>query len=252
MRRTVRGLLAPAAVGVLAVGLAGCGGASSEVPSSADPASSTVVSATPSSAFPAAGSALLEEPFDDDSHGWGVVDDPEFGSARFDGGQYVWKTTGRVVALVPASLGEQFDAGTLSMSDVVLAADVTITKGGGVVGLQCRNSPDTDAGYQWYDFVARDGYVAIRLSDDRSNIEVLAERKDVSIPTGTRFSIGAACITAGDDVELSMAIDDERVLSTTAPAAATDGVPGIVGWTYPLHSELDVSWDDLTISRPAS
>lgn len=237
------------AAATLVAGLAGCGGATSAA-TSTGPAAST--SPSSSARFPAAGAVILHDTFDDDTNGWGVVDDPQFGSARYDGGAYVWNTTGRVVSLVPATLGERFDAGSLSMSDVVMAADVTIVKGDGVVGLQCRNSPDTDADYQWYDFVARDGYAAIRLSDDKSNIDVLAESRDVSLPVGERFSIGAACITAGGDVRLDMTIDGRHVLSTSAPAKATDGVPGLVGWTYPLHSELAVTWDDFTVSAPAA
>lgn len=253
MRTSVRALLLPAAVAVLAVGAAGCGGATSADPSSpstSSPSTTSPVSSAPTS-FPAAGTVILQDPFDDDTNGWGVLDDPQFGTAGYQGGAYVWNTTGRVVSLVPEPLAERYDAGTLSMSDVVMSADVTITKGGGVVGLQCRNSPDTDADYQWYDFVARDGYAAIRLSDDKSNIEVLAESKDVTLPLGERFSIGAACIGAGDQVRLSMTIDGEPVLATSAPAKATDGAPGLVGWTYPLHSELDVAWDDFTVSEPA-
>jgi hypothetical protein len=242
MWTSVRTSLALAAAAVLASSLTSCdraGSAASPTPS-------------PASSLPAAGKVLLHDPFDDDSSGWGVIDDPEFGSTDYVGGNYVWAMTGRVFSLVPETLGRQFDSGALSMSDVVMEADVTIEKGGGVVGLQCRNSPDTDAGYQWYDFVARDGYGAIRLADDKSNIDVLTESKDVAIPLGERFAIGAACITEGDKVQLSMAINDEPVLSTTVPAKATDGVPGIVGWTYPLHSELDVSWDQFTVSSPAA
>lgn len=249
MRTRIRVLLVPAAVAALAAGSAGCGGAASAGPSTP---SATSASPSASAGFPDAGTVILHETFDGDANGWGVVDDPEFGSARFEGGSYVWHTTGRVVSLVPATLGERFDAGSLSMRDVVMTADVTIVRGDGVVGLQCRNSPDTDADYQWYDFVARDGYAAIRLSDDKSNIDVLAESSDVSIPIGKRFSIGAACLTAGDDVRLDMTIDGKHVLSTSVPAKATDGVPGIVGWTYPLHSELDVTWDDFTVSEPAA
>ena len=249
MRTSVRTLLAPAAVAVLAAGLAGCGGATS-----ANSASPAAASPTPSASpgVPEAGTVILQDPFDDDTNGWGVVDDPAFGTAAYEGGAYVWRTTGRVASLVPASLGERFDAGSLSMSDIVMSADVTIIKGDGVVGLQCRNSPDTDADYQWYDFVVRDGYAAIRLSDDKSNIDVLAESRDVSVPMGEQFSIGAACVTAGDDVRLSLAINDEPLLATSVPAKASDGVPGIVGWTYPLHSELDVKWDDFTVSEPVA
>ena len=242
MTTSVRSGLAAAALAVLASGLAGCSATTS-----------TAVS-TPSApaSFPEAGEVILHDPFDDDSNGWGILDSPDFGTADYTGGSYVWKTTGRVVTLVPETLAMKFDSHALSMSDVVMDADVTINKGGGVVGLQCRNSPDTDADYQWYDFVARDGYVAIRLSDDKGNIEVLAEGRDAAIPMGKPFAIGGACITAGDEVQLSLAINHEPVLATRAPAKAIDGAPGLVGWTHPIHSELEVTWDQFTVSRPAA
>lgn len=241
MVTSVRTWLAATAVAVLAAGLAGCGGTSSASPTPSAPAS-----------FPEPGKLILHDSFDDDSNGWGIIDSPEYGTAHYEAGSYVWKTTGRVVSLVPETLGKKFDSGGLSMSDVVMDADVTINKGGGVVGLQCRNSPDTDAGYRWYDFVARDGYIAIQLADDRSNIDVLAERKDVPIPLGKPFSIGGACITSGNDVQLTLAINHEPLLAATAPAKPTDGAPGLVGWTHPMHSELDVAWDQFTVSTPAS
>src|SRR4051812_47273272 len=50
------------------------------------------------------------EPFDDDSNGWGIVDDPEYGTARYEDGDYVWRLTGRIGHLVPAALGERVDA----------------------------------------------------------------------------------------------------------------------------------------------
>jgi hypothetical protein len=241
MLTSVRTWLAPAAAAVLAAGLAGCGGTTS----SASPTPSAPAS------FPERGEVILHDPFDDDSNGWGVIDSPEYGTAHYEGGGYVWRTTGRVVSLVPEILGKKFDSGALSMSDVVMDADVTIKKGGGVVGLQCRNSPDTDAGYRWYDFVARDGYVAIQLADDRSNIDVLAESKDVTIPLGKPFSISGACITVGDDVQLTVAINHVPLLTATVPAKPTDGAPGLVGWTHPMHSELDATWDQFTVSTPA-
>jgi hypothetical protein len=240
MTPSVRSSLTAAAVTALAAGLAACG---------ADPAAAPATS--PSLAtFPTAGAVILQDTFDNDSNGWGVVDNPEFGTASYEAGNYVWHTTGRVVSLVPETLGQQFDAGTLSMSDVEVKAEVTINKGGGVVGVQCRNSPDNDAGYHWYDFVARDGYAAIRLADDKSNIDVLAETKDVTLPLGKPFTIVGACLSAGDDVKLSLGIDDTPLLAATAPAKAADGAPGIVGWTYPVHSELDVTWDDFTVAKP--
>jgi hypothetical protein len=228
-------------VGLLGV-LAGCGESASSDPE-------PQASASPS--LPPAGEVILQDPFDDDTNGWGVIHHPEFGDADYENGTYVWRTTGRVVSINPEKLAVPFDAGDLPMSDVLVSADVTIAKGGGVVGLQCRSSADTDSDFQWYDFVARDGYAAIRLSDSQSNIDVLADTKKVSLPLGTQFTIAAGCVTKGDDVQLTLAIDDKPLLGATVPAKLTDGVPGLVGWTYPLHEQLDVIWDDFTVSRVA-
>ena len=47
---------------------------------------------------------------------------------------------------------------------------------------------------QWYEFVVRDGYAAIRLSDLESNIEVLAEDKQLDLPAGEDFQLTGACV----------------------------------------------------------
>ena len=46
------------------------------------------------------------------------------------------------------------------------------------MGVFCREVPDTDADFQWYEFVVRDGYAAIRLADLAGNLDVLAETED--------------------------------------------------------------------------
>ena len=58
-----------------------------------DDDSSTVKSSTPVTAVTPTGEVLLTDDFVDDANRWGVVDDPEFGSARFVGGDYVWAPT---------------------------------------------------------------------------------------------------------------------------------------------------------------
>ena len=37
-----------------------------------------------------------------------------------------------------------------------------------------REVPDTDADFQWYEFVARDRFAAIHKADSEGNLEVLA------------------------------------------------------------------------------
>jgi hypothetical protein len=184
------------------------------------------------------------EPFDDDSNGWGVLDDPEYGTADYEDGDYVWSLTGRFGHLAPETLGEQVDAGELTLADVVVHATGMIESGDGVAGMFCRETPDTDADFQWYEFVVRDGYAAIRRTDTESNIEVLAEDKSLSLPSGEDFELTGACV--GDT--LSMAVNGEPVLQTKNDKL-TDGLPGVEAFTYPIHAELALRWHDFSVSK---
>ena len=66
------------------------------------------------------------------------------------------------------------------------------------MGVFCREVPDTDSDFQWYEFVVRDGYAAIRQADLAQNLEVLAEVDDVDIPLGEEATIEASCVN-GDN-----------------------------------------------------
>ena len=84
----------------------GCGDdtndAASTTPATASttPATASTTPATASTASAAStadtagtsagGTVLFSDDFTDDTNRWGVVDDPEFGSATFDDGDYVW------------------------------------------------------------------------------------------------------------------------------------------------------------------
>ncbi len=127
-------------------------------------------------AFPAAGETLFEDSFDDDRNNWGVVDDPDFGSAVYANGDYVWEFRGRVAHWIAGELGDQYDRGELAMLDVVVRAEATIVEGGGVIGVSCRETPDTNAEWQWYEFVARDGFAAIRIAGADGRLDVLLVR----------------------------------------------------------------------------
>ncbi len=78
------------------------------------------------------------------------------------------------------------------MLNVVVRADVTPVQGAAVSGVFCRESPDTDADFQWYEFVARDGFAAIRIADSEGELEVLAETEDLTLPMGEMFTMEAA------------------------------------------------------------
>jgi len=186
----------------------------------------------------------FSESFDDDSNGWGIVDNPDYGTTAYENGDYVWKLTGRIGHLAPAALGEPIDAGELTLADVVVHATATIESGDGVAGVFCRETPDTDADYQWYEFVVRDGYAAIRLTDSESNIVVLVEDKELALPADEEFQLTGACI--GDT--LSMALNGKPVLQARDDTL-TDGLPGVEAFTYPVHSAMDLRWHDFSVSK---
>jgi hypothetical protein len=225
------------------VGVAGCSGESTE----AETASSTGGGA----ASPApinAGDVLFEDPFDDDRNGWGVVDDPEFGSTAYDGGDYVWAFKGSVSHWLPEALGVQYDSGELDMLDVVVRSEATIVDGEGVAGVFCRENPDTDAEWQWYEFVARDGFAAIRLADLEGNLETLAETDEVTLPVGEPITFEAACIDGTDGAaELSLALNGSAVLQASDADPLENGVSGLQAYTYPMHEQLDIRWHEFAV-----
>lgn len=197
-----------------------------------------------------AGAKLFSEPFDDDKNGWGVGDHPENGSMSYSTGDYVWAFKGRVAHWLPEALGKKYDRGQLDMLDVVVRAQVTIVRGGGVVGIGCRENRDSDADYQWYDFVARDGYAAIRRADLESNIDVLAEAKDVALPAGKPIEIEAACVNDGTGAgRLSLRLNGDVVLHATDPQPLGNGVPSLQAWTHPVHEQMDIRWHEFTVLR---
>jgi hypothetical protein len=215
-------------------------------PTTTAPTASTAPQTDPSS--PPTAAVLFEEPFDDDRNGWGVVDDPEYGSTAYESGDYVWEFTGTVGHLLPKVLGDQYDRGELDMADVVVRAEATVVAGGGVIGVFCREETDVDAEVQWYEFVARDGFAAIRRADLEGNIEVLAETEDVVLPTGIPIAIEATC--TDDDAghaELSLTLDGDPVLTATSDQPLGVGPPGLQAWTFPMHEQMDIRWHEFSI-----
>lgn len=240
MNKLTRHQLAVAIALVASAVTAGC--------SSDDKASST--SATPDvTAVSTAGAELFADDFVDDANLWGIVDDPQFGSANFADGDYVWDFRGSIAHWLPAVLGDQYDAGTLEMLDVQVSAELTIVSGGGVAGVFCRETPDSDADWQWYEFVVRDGYAAIRLADSEGNLSALAESRDFATPLGTLITIDAACQTndAGG-VDLAMTVNGATTLqATVATGPLGNGVAGLSAWTFPVHEQMDLVWHSFTI-----
>jgi hypothetical protein len=250
----VRGWTGPLLIGAITV--AGCGDDDSSsaqlgnttkpAPMTSPPVGTSTAPGTVADNPPSA--VLFEDPFDDDRNGWGVIDDPEFGSATFNGGDYVWEFTGSAAHVLPQVLGEQYDRGELDTADVVVRAEATVLAGGGVIGVFCREERDVDADWQWFEFVARDGFAAIRNADSEGNIETLAETEDVSAPTGEPIALEATCTTGNDeDTELSMTLNDGPMLTATADDPLGTGPPGLQAWTFPAHAELNVRWHEFSI-----
>jgi hypothetical protein len=196
---------------------------------------------------------LFEDAFDDDRNGWGIIDHPEFGSTSFADGDYVWTLKGSSGHLLPAVLGEQYDHGELEMLDVTVRAGATIDAGDGVIGLFCREGPDTDAEWQWYEFVARDGFAAIRRADSEGNLDVLAETNDVRLPNGEPMTIQATCVNDNDgNASLTLSLNDTAALDVTDDDPLVNGAPGLQAYTHPIHEQLDIRWHHFTVTTPAT
>jgi hypothetical protein len=136
------------------------------------------------------------------------------------------------------------------MLDVVVRSAATIVEGQGVAGVFCRENPDTDAEWQWYEFVARDGFAAIRLADWEGNIETLAETDEVSLPLGEPIAFEAACVdSAGGVAQLSLALNGAPVLQATDDEPLENGVAGLQAYTYPAHDQLDIRWHEFAVYR---
>ena len=230
--------------GVVCLGVAGCSDASSDAaPSSATGVVESALAIT-------TGEVLFEDSFDDDRNGWGVVDDPEYGSTAYDAGDYVWAFKGSSSHWLPEVLGAQYDSGELDMLDVVVRSEVTLIEGQGVAGVFCRENPDSDAEWQWYEFVARDGFAAIRLADLEGNIDTLAETDEVSLPLGESIAFEAACVDSAEGVaQLSLALNGAPVLQATADEPLENGVSGLQAYTFPQHDQLDIRWHEFAVHR---
>jgi hypothetical protein len=222
-------------------------------------APATVVQTTASSTGTSAAAASADvglpfvDPFDDDRNRWGIVDHPEYGSTSYEGGDYVWVFRGSIAHWLPEAVVDRYDRGELDMLNVAVRADVTVSEGGGVVGVFCRESPDTNAAYQWYEFVARDGYAAIRHADDEGNIDVLADTKDLIAPLGVSVSLDASCINdATGTAQLALSVNGKQLLKASDDDPLGNGVVGLQAYTFPAHQQMTIRWHEFNVIQAQS
>lgn len=210
----------------------------------------TLAAGTGATSDPPETDVLFNETFDDDANGWGIIEHSEFGTATYDGGDYVWSFTGSSGHLLPEVLGVQYEQGELDMVDVTVRAAATIVDGDGVIGVFCRENPDTDAEWQWYEFVARDGFAAIRRADSEGNLEVLEKTDEVRLPIGEPMTIEATCLDEDDGtVLLEMSLNDGTSLEARDDDPLVTGAPGIQAYTHPVHAPMDIRWHEFAVSR---
>ena len=246
MNRTRRyaGRWAGGAVATVLV-LGGCSGSDT---------SSEAAESTPP---PNAGATLFSDSFDDDSNEWSLPENDVL-RTTVEQGDFAWraKALGDVRPHVLASpLGEAFDAGTLRMLDVVVSADVTPMEGEGAMGVFCREVRGTQADFEWYEFVVRDGYGAIRKADSAGDIEVLAKTDDVSLPRGEKATVEAACVDdASGRGQLWLSLDGDVLLHVEDPDPLGNGAPGLQAYDSPDEdpgARFLIRWHDFTVRRPA-
>ena len=249
---TAARLQGPAILGVAAAALAACssvgGGDAAGVDSPpADPAAETTAASDPAVPLTA-----FEDSFDDDRHGWALPPAPS-GTTTVEGGDFVWesKLPGLRPHAIATTLGEAFDQGRLDMTDVVVTASVTPERGAAAVGVFCREVPDTDADFQWYEFVVRDGYAAIRHADSAGNLDVLAETRSPRLPLGSTASIAATCVdTAGESATLSLSLDGTAVLDAQVQDPLGNGAAGLQAYDAAEDESAErflISWHDFSV-----
>ena len=213
----------------------------SETPS--DPAESEIVSDTVSS---------FSDSFGDDRNGW-ALPPSEAGTTEIKDGDFVWesKQPQQAPHVLAATLATAYDGDRLDMVNVRVTASVTPVRGAAAMGLFCREVPDSDADFQWYEFVVRDGYAAIRQADLNQNLEVLVESDDVELPLGEEATIEATCVDGDNgDAQLTMMLNGDQVLETEVSDPLGNGAPGLQAYDSPADAgdePMMIAWHDFTV-----
>jgi hypothetical protein len=242
-----------AIIGVAAAALTGCSAVGGSDAAGVDAPPAGPAAETTAAAEPATGPvASFEDSFDDDRHGW-ALPPTSSGTTTVDGGDFVWesKVPGLRPHAIATTLGEAYDQGRLAMTDVLVTASVTPERGAATVGVFCREVPDSDADFQWYEFVVRDGYAAIRNADSAGHLDVLAETRSPRLPLGSTASIAATCVDEADEsASLSLSLDGTAVLDTQVEDALGNGTAGLQAYDAAADESPDrflISWHDFTV-----
>lgn len=247
--RTARSMIG--ALGAVSAALLLVAGCSSSEVSEAD-------ASRPTGAPPSAGQRLFADTFDDDHNQW-TLPENENGRSSVEGSDLVWDAK-RPADLRPhvlaAPIGEAFDRGELRMRDVVVRAAFTTVRGSGAMGVFCREVRDTDSDFQWFEFVARDGYAAIRRADAAGHLDVLATTTKVDLPLGKRVTMEAVCTDTGDGkTRLWLSLNGAAVLVATSTEPLGNGSAGLQGYDSPdraRSARFLVRWHDFAVYRPTT
>jgi hypothetical protein len=239
-------------MGVAAAALTACSSGGSDGAGVDEPPARPAAETT-AAAEPVTGPvSAFQDSFDDDHHGWALPPAPS-GTTTVEGGDFVWESNqpGLRPHVIATTLGEAFDQGRLAMTDVQVTASVTPERGAATLGVFCREVPDSDADFQWYEFVVRDGYAAIRLADSAGNLDVLAETRSPRLPLGSTASIAATCVDEADkSASLSLSLDGAAVLDTQVEDPLGNGAAGLQAYDATEDESADrflISWHDFTV-----
>ena len=242
-----------AIMGVAAAALTACSSAGGSDGAGVDaPPADAAAETTAASESATEPVSAFEDSFDDDRHGWALPPAPS-GTTTVEGGDFVWESMqpGLRPHAIATTLGEAYDQGRLAMTDVLVTASVTPERGAAALGVFCREVPDSDADFQWYEFVVRDGYAAIRLADSAGNLDVLAETSSPQLPLGSTASIEATCVDGADEsASLSLSLDGTAVLDTQVEDPLGNGVAGLQAYDAAEDESADrflISWHDFAV-----
>ena len=114
--------------------------------------------------------------------------------------------------------------------------------------------PDSDSDFQWYEFVVRDGYAAIRLADSAGHLEPL-EEGEAGVSSGEKVTIQATCVDkSAGAAELTLSVDGEQLLSADVLDPLGNGVPGLQAYDASAEESADrtlLAWHDFAV-EPAT